>query len=133
MLRLASPDKTYDLTIKVANQPVKLMVRSMTLMERTDLVSKVGKEPKGTGGLEGLVEMLSKLIVHFDEYPDRTVVDVLGQIEHLGDLQEIAKGVIDWSFLPESESKNLYSSPVQSTPESAGNAVNNAGAERVDV
>ena len=129
MLRLANAHKSYDLTIKVNDQPVKLTVRSMTLMERTDLVNNLTESPEGPGGLKGLMKMLEKIIVRFAEFPDKEPAEVINQLEHFRDVNEIAKGVIEWAFLPESESKNLFSSPEQSTPESAGNAETNAGAE----
>jgi len=130
MLRFAEVNKTYEITVSVGGQSVKLKLKSLSLGERLEILDVISKT-KGLDGFGKCFEAMDRVVLEIDGKTDKPSV-VLPKLEHMNDFNDILKGVVKWLSLDEQESKNFSSSSEQPTPGTAGSAVKNAGAEGGD-
>ncbi len=124
-LRLVNKSRTSTIT---ACDTVFHII-SMSIGEKEQLVYKLQNLGSEDGAWERLLGIITPAIVRIEGFESRTVEDVLGELEDLEQLREIIQAIIAHCTLTSSERKNLLSSSEQPTPDSAGNAENNAGAE----
>ena len=120
-------DKTYEVTVPVNGEPVRLKLRALTNFERLQILDEVSSI-KGVGGFERAFEALGRVIVEIDGLIDSPVT-VLKNLEHGKDRDDIFHGVCKWLASDEQESKNYCSSPERLTPDTVGSAATSAGAE----
>jgi hypothetical protein len=134
MLRFASCDKTYEVTIPVGGQPAVLQLRSLSLLDRIEVMDMLVKPadplpPDATVAdvmahtrkhWESRFDTLARIVASIEG--DGGVVQALGRMEHISDIHDIIHGIMPWIFLPEQESKNFCSSPEPVTPEPVGSA-----------
>lgn len=130
MLRLAKSSTSYDVTVNLAGEPTKMVFRSLTLVERLELIEDIVQIPLTTEGIAKLAKDLGRVVVSIDGYQE-SPAEVFVRLEHHKDLDDLCTQIVKWCRLPEQEAKNLDSSPGLSdpTPESAGSVPKSVGSE----
>ena len=130
MLRLATGSRSYDVTVKIAGETTKMKFKSLTLVERLELIEVITGAPVTTEGIKKLAEDLDRVILSIEGHEGKPS-EVLLQLEHRGDIDDLCTQVYRWLNLSEQEAKNLDSSPVSSDPnrESTGSVEKDAGPE----
>ena len=130
MLRLANSSRSYDVTVTVAGELIRMKLRSTTVSERVALLHDIANSTPSSEGFPEFCKNLARVIDSIEGYPEPPA-QVLERLEHQVDLDTIAKAILNWLTLNEQESKNLDSSPARSTPapDSTGSAATTVGVE----
>lgn len=128
MLRTAVSSQSYDVTITIAGETTAMKFRALTLMERLALIDKITSAQITTPDIQQITADLDDIIISIEGY-DEKPSEVLRRLEHKNDLDELLTAVYRWCHLSEQISKNLDSSPEQSTPipESTGSVAKTVG------
>jgi len=130
MLRLTNPEVTHRVPIEVNGAVTIFHLKSMSIGMRmkwlAELQSTEITEGNAVETYPRTLELVSRLISSIEGYeknPDGshwTPLEVLELLERQEDLLEIMQGVIGFSSLSDTESKNSGSSSEQVVSESAG-------------
>lgn len=130
MLRLAKGSRSYDVTVKVAGETVKMKLKSLTLLKRLEFLEEISSAPLTVEGINKLVIALETVVLSIEGH-DGPPSELFKQMEHRKDLDELSAQLARWCHLDEQESKNLDSSPVQSeaAPASSGSVEKDAEKE----
>lgn len=104
MLRIASPEKVYALTIL----GTVFHIKSLSIFERKEILIKILNLDNTLESFKDMVNIIAPAIDSIDGYDD--VKKTLEQLEFVSDLGEIVKAIINYSSLSEVERKNLASS-----------------------
>jgi hypothetical protein len=131
MLRLAKHGSIYEVSITMAGEPIKMQLRSLSLIERLELVQEIAQAKLSPEGIKALIQSLGKVIASIEGY-EESPAEVLELLEHRKDIDELATSIVRWCHLSEQESKNLDSSPERSDPAPGllGSAEKSVGSEQ---
>ena len=135
------PIRLVAKTFPVTAGGIPVTVKSLNTRQFRSFAIDAQEFSASTGGdlFDNLVDLLDSVIVRFkDDYEDEdgkplnTVKDILWALD-MNVLNDMCKDIVVAVKLGESESKNLNSSPVQATAESAGNVETAAKTEKEPV
>ena len=121
MLRCADALRTYDVQFEVAGTLVKMKMKSLSLEQRSQLLSDIAELETAGTMIPNVFKELDRVIVSIEGY-DENPSEVLGMLEHKSDLLTIFTHTVKWLSLDEQMSKNFNSSSEQATQEPAGSA-----------
>ena len=108
MLRLAKKEQTYDVTFNIQGEDTVFVLKSMSIADRQDLlmtVQDIGRKSSGVAPFDILVDALQERIVRIEGY-EGDVRDTLFAMEHIADLMEVTKQLIEFASLTDEQEKN---------------------------
>lgn len=120
-LRLVNKERTQP--IQACDTTFQLI--SLAIGEKEQLVYELTNIGPEYGAFSRLLDIITPVISSIEGY-DGSVRKTLDKLEDIDQLRTIVQAIIKHCSLTEDESKNSPSSSEQPTPESAGNADQNA-------
>lgn len=136
MLRLTDPEATHRVPITVGGEETVFFLKSMNNAMRLKWLGELqSTEITPENAIETYprtLELVARQISGIEGYETMMPLEVLELLEHQSDLMDIIRGVIGFSQVSETESKNSESSSEGSVSTSASvGTIAETGGERV--